>query len=90
MRARVANLFLARLKKFIGRGKSITRVPEQRAVAEGLDNRLPGMIRIILMNQQVDGSLPKNDVVGWPILPVQRTGIEGERFFDALQIARDE
>ena len=64
----IAHFLFSRIEQLSRGGEGVARVPKYSTVGEQLDGCLATVITVILMHQQVDGSLAKGDVVRWIVV----------------------
>ena len=62
-------------------------VPESGLIAEESDRRLPSVVAVVLVDEQIDGGLTERDVVRRIIVSPQRCRIHAERMRGMLHIA---
>jgi len=74
--ARIPHFLFTGLQKPGIVSKNISRIPELNAIPEKFDYRLAGMVAIILVDEQIHGSLPENPKSWGIIAPSQCVGID--------------
>src|SRR5262249_6592111 len=68
----VAKGLRSRFEEFVWVGERITRILENRPVLVEVDGRLPVMVGVVLVNQEVDYGFPEGKIIGRRVLTAKR------------------